>query len=120
MKFNQEQLEIFEKKILEKGYKKYQGHFKKEDYAYWKSFDVTYDEDGGKKVGYQIALMVYDFGKYLQNTDVLPISISFEFILGNYDNIGRVDLSISDDKLSVTDFEQICDNFYTTICKQWK
>lgn len=120
MKFNQKQLEKFELEVIEKGYKKYQGHYKKEDYAYWKSFDISYDQDGDKKICYQISLMIYDFGKYPQNTSKFPISISFEFLLASTEKISRVDLSISDDNLTVEEFEKICEEFYNTICKQWK
>lgn len=120
MKFNQEQLEKFEIELIEKGYRKYHGHYKNEDYAYWKSFDVKWDEDGDRKVGYQIALMIYDFGKYPQNISEFPINISFEFLLGNSEKFSRVDLSISDENLTVEKFEEICEEFYNTICKQWK
>lgn len=117
MKFNQETIQQFELELKERGYGKHTAPYKNEDYGYWKSFGISYDEDGDKVIQYQIGLLVYDFGKYPQNTSEFPISIQFEFLLGNNDKIGRVDLTVSDDNISVTHFEEICNNFYNTICK---
>jgi hypothetical protein len=119
MKFDKETLESFEKSLIEKGYKRMRGHYKAEDYALWKSFHVTYDEDGDKIIGYQIAFLVYDFGKYERFDGDKPFSIACEFLLGNNKFIDRVDLTASDDKITVEFFEKMCEKFYKNICKNY-
>jgi len=119
MRFNKEELEKFELELIEKGYKKYFSKYKNEDYCYWKSFGITYDEDNDKIIQYQIGLLVYDFSKYSNLPEFQePFSVSYEFILGRNDKIDRVDLSISDIKLTIEKFEEISLNFYNKVCKQ--
>lgn len=117
MKFNKETIQQFELELKEKGYKKSTFPYKSEDYGYWKSFGISYDEDNDRVIQYQIGILIYDFGKYPQNTSEFPISNQFEFLLGSNNKIGRVDLTVSDENISVTHFEEICDNFYNKICK---
>jgi hypothetical protein len=120
MKFNAEQLAKFELELVEKGYKRYNPKYRNEDYSYWKSFGITYDEDNDEIIQYQIGLLVYDFSKYNNLPEFQqPFSISYEFILGRNDKIDRVDLSISDTKLTVEEFEQVSLNFYNSVCNQW-
>ena len=57
-------VEEFESYLQEQGYRKYKQDHKKSDYQWFKSFDVTYDEDGDKVVGYQIGVLMYDNSKY--------------------------------------------------------
>jgi hypothetical protein len=120
MKFNAEQLAKFELELVEKGYKRYNPKYRNEDYSYWKSFGITYDEDNDEIIQYQIGLLVYDFSKYNNLPEFQqPFSVSYEFILGRNDKIDRVDLSISDTKLTVEEFEQVSLNFYNNVCNQW-
>lgn len=88
-----------ETKLKELGYKKYVQNFKREDFAYWKTFE-----------GYQIGILVYDFRKYDENNIV---SISFECMLTGLNK--RIDLSVSDTNLSLAEFETMAEKFYNTI-----
>lgn len=108
MKFNKQECEQFETCLKEKGYTKYVQHFKNEDYLYWKSFERI--ERG--KGGYSVGVSFYDFSKYPQFKEQKPISIQFQFMLGLNDDVDRMDLTISDDRFSVTDFENFCKKFY--------
>lgn len=111
---NVEKSEIlkFEETLLNKGYQRYRGHFKNEDYGYWKSFHVEYDNSSEKSIGYQIGILFYDFSK---NDSNLQYGIQFEFILGNNSNIERLDMMVSDKIFSIEDFESLSEKFYTEI-----
>lgn len=113
MKLTVEQLEKFEATLPGMGYKKMKGHYRNEDYAWWKSCDVTYDEHGDKKIGYQIALLVFDFSKYPNFPDAY-IGVQFELLISE-NKVSRVDMSVSDDKLTVEDFEDFCAEMYHNV-----
>jgi hypothetical protein len=94
-----------------KGYKKYDNQkYKNEDFALWKSFDVSYDIDGQKKVGYQIGLLFYDTSKY-DIPDNTHYGIQFEFVSGDKIEFDRADFTISDD-INIYRFEEICQKLY--------
>jgi hypothetical protein len=103
MKYTKEKSQEFESYLKEKGYFKYVQNYKNEDYLYWKSFD---------KGGYSVGFAFYDFSKYPQFKEKYPISISLEFMLGVNPDIDRLDISISDDRISVEEFEKFCSKFY--------
>ena len=108
MKFTPKQFEKFEIYLVNLGYRKYNQNLRMEDFAYWKSFES--DED--RKNGYSVGLLVYDLSKYPQFSQKDSISISLEFMLGNNDKIDRLDLTISDDRVSVEQFEDFCKKFF--------
>lgn len=74
---NKEELETFEERLKENGYKKYNG-YKESDYTYYKSFgrgNNKYDED---RSNYIIGFLVYDFSEYAHRDNHLkdnPYSI---------------------------------------------
>lgn len=106
MKLSTEQLVEFVSSLEKNGYKKINGHYKSEDYGYWKTDD-----------GYQIAILVYDFTKFpTNNVHKSDIGIQYEFLLNNNPNIDRMDLTVSDKKLTVQQFENICNALYKNIC----
>jgi len=99
-----------------KGYKKYDTQkYKNEDFAFWKSFDVTFDDEDHKQVGYQIGLLFYDTSKY-QIPDNTHYGIQFEFIAGDKIEFDRVDFTISDD-ITIYKFEDICVKLYEFLKK---
>ncbi len=108
MRLAKENLEQFESLLKERGYIKYIQHYNNEDYLYWKSFERTKLGEGGYSVGFAF----YDFSKYPQCKDKNPIGVDLKFMLGGGQGIGRLDLSISDDKISVDVFEYFCKKFY--------
>jgi hypothetical protein len=103
MKYTKEKSKEFESYLKEKGYFKYVQNYKNEDYLYWKSFD---------KRDYSVGFAFYDFSKYPQFKEKYPISISLEFMLGVNADIDRLEISISDDRISVEEFEKFCSKFY--------
>ena len=108
MKFNKTECTNFEDSLKERGYTKYIQHYNNEDYMYWKSFDRIKRGDGGYSVGFAF----YDFSKYPQFKDEKAISIQFHFMLGVNENIDRLDFTVSDDRISVDSFEEMCKNFF--------
>ena len=116
MQLKKEEVQNIIVTLESKGYVRYKGHYKSEDYWYWKQFDVKY-KDGDKSIGYQIAFLFYDFSKYPQYTNQHPIGIQYEFLLGNNKFVDRCDFLISDDRMTFDEFEKISKKFYTTIYK---
>jgi len=108
MKFTPKQFEKFETEILKLGYRKYKQTFKESDFQFWKSFERGENNQNG----YSIGLAFYDWGKYPQFTQKENISCSLEFMLGNNEIVDRLDLSVSDDKITIGQFEDFCKNFY--------
>lgn len=119
MTLNKAELEVMEKTLMGSGYNRYDGHYKTEDFGYWKSFEVTKDEYGDKVIGYQVAILFYDFSKYPSYTNERPIGVQFEFLLGPENTIGRVDLSISGDEMTPEKFEQLSAKFHKQFCLEF-
>lgn len=103
-----EKMDLYLKGI---GYKKYVQNFKKEDFAYWKSFEID-----GEKV-YQIGLLFYDFRPYAdRDPGADRISIQFECMFTEIDC--RIDLAVSKD-IWLFDFQDMALTFYNAM-KQYK
>lgn len=120
MRLNKEELAGFEAMLIKRGYRKFGSgnKYKSEDYAFWKSFGVNYLNDGDKERDYQVAFLVYDWTKYPNHDN--KIGIALEFLIGDKDlglpqNIG---VSISDDNVTVEQFEQLCENFFNFLKQQ--
>ena len=100
MYYNKVPVEKFEKM----GYRKHSGHYKNEDFGYWKTFD-----------GYQIAFLVYDFSKYSDWPDK-PFGFQYEFISkGDM----RIDMTTCN-TMTFKEFEILCKKFYKLIVKPLK
>jgi len=112
MKLNKEEIEDFCSYLEDKGYKKYPGHYKNEDYGYWKGFQPYKDESGETERRYQIAILVYDFSKYPSYEGEKPIGLQFEYIGHQEEYLDRMDFSVSDDKITIEEFEDLADHFY--------
>lgn len=108
MKFNKETVGAFEQSLLERGYRKYVQHFKNEDYLYWKGFE----KDENRDKGYSVGFAFYDYSKYPQFPDSECISVSLEFMLGNHNGVDRLDTTITDDRITVEEFEDFCAGIY--------
>lgn len=95
--------------LLHIGYKKYIQNHKKEDFSYWKTFEVN-----GKKA-YQVGLYFYDFRKYAFNeSSTNRIGIQFECMFIDIDS--RIDLSVSKD-IPISEFEDMAKTFYESMKK---
>ncbi len=116
MNFTKEELQEFESDLIGKGYKIIEDNYKKADYALWKSFGVKYDKHGEKVFDYQIAFLVYNFGKFHKYEGNKPYSVQCDFLLSNDVFSGRVDFSISDDTITAEQFESVCNDFYEKVC----
>lgn len=112
MRYSQSEFEKLTEKLIEKGYRHYkQQKWKSSDSIFWKSFHKTYDEDGEKIIPYQVGFAVYDFSKFQQVHE--GISIAYEMLIGadSY-KIDRLDLTITDSKMTIEEFEEFCENLY--------
>ena len=76
--------------------------------------ETTFDEEGDKKGGYQVALLFYDYSKYL-NSEETNFGVQFEFVLNNNELIDRMDLSVSDSNMDFDGFENLSSEFYKSI-----
>lgn len=119
MHYTKDELIKFEKTLEEAGYKKMSGHYKNEDYAWWKSFyHDERDEYDDKVSKYQIAFMVYDFGKYhIQPKDQKHYSIACEYLSSS--DVRRYDMTISSVD-TYQEFEELCEKFYDLIENTFK
>ena len=108
------EFEQLKEELLKKEYTYYQKQtWKSCDSIFWKSFHKTHDEFGEKVIPYQIGFAIYDFSKYPQYDFPKSISIQYEFLLGSDQyKVYRLDLSISDSKMTIEEFEEFCENLY--------
>ena len=113
MRYTKDELIKFENTLKENGYKSIRGHLKTEDYGWWKSF-------GKDSEGYQLAFLVYDFSKFPNYDSDYSYSIMNEFILNSNQFVSRVDMSISDEKMTFSEFEEFSYKFYILIKKSFK
>jgi len=108
-------LKTKEEYLKKLGYKKYYQNLKREDFAYWKIFNIDNNE------AYQIGLLFYDYRKYNEsnsNINANRISIQYECMLINCDS--RVDLSITKDNITLVEFEKIALDFYNAMLLHFK
>jgi hypothetical protein len=103
---------LFEKQLIKLGYKKYFQSFKGGDFTYWKSFEKNLDQYGEPYGGYQVGFTFYDFTKFPQNYSETPISINYEYILGSDMGVDKLNLTVTDDTMSIDKFEKFCSEFY--------
>lgn len=94
--------------LYSKGYRKYKQNYKNEDFCYWKTFNNKQ---------YQVGLLLYDFRKYMDRDPIgcNRIGIQYQCMILEFDN--RMDLSVSDDKISLEKFEEISKDFYICMKK---
>lgn len=85
-----------------------------EDYAYCKSFDITYDKDGDKHIGYQIAFRFWDWRKYKQ-TVLFEFSVDIAVLVSQEH---RSDLILGQEEYDIEKIEQIAEGFYE-FCKKY-
>lgn len=115
MRYSPEEFELLTQKLIEKGYTHYKHQtWKTCDSIFWKSFHKSYDAYGDKIIPYQVGFAVYDFTKYENlNKEHQKISLAYELLLGDdIYKIDRLDLTISDSKMTIEEFEQFCENLY--------
>jgi hypothetical protein len=112
MKFTKEEITGFCKHLEEKGYRRYQGHYKSEDYGYWKGFEPYIDHNGEKEHRYQIAFLIFDFSKYHNYQGDKPIGVQCEYVGNQEEYLSRLDFYVSDDDITVEEFEGMANHFY--------
>lgn len=85
-----------------------------EDYDYAKSFDITYDEDGERNVGYQVLFRFWDWRKYGE-TGLCEFSVDVAVLVSQEH---RSDFILAQDAYDIEKIEQIAEGFYE-FCKKY-
>jgi hypothetical protein len=119
MRFTKQQAEDIGASLTERGYRRYTGHYKSEDYGYWKSFERTLDADGEYHGGYQLAVLFYDFSKYPDFLDEAPVGTQYEILVNGQDTIARLDVSISDETFPIEGAEAFAAAFYKRMFQEY-
>lgn len=119
MRLTKQQAADMEALLTERGYRRYTGHYKSEDYGYWKSFERTLDADGEYHGGYQLAVLFYDFSKYPDCRDEAPVGMQYEILVNGQDTIDRLDVSISDETFPVESAEAFAAMFYKKMFQEY-
>jgi len=116
MGFTKETVTGFISELEKKDYVKYIQGINNEDYGYWKRFGKCKDKYNESSFKYQVAFLFYDFSKYSAFNGDLPIGIQCEFILHETEEVSILNMSLSEDKCTIEDFEELCSDFYKKIC----
>jgi hypothetical protein len=113
MSLTKEEAQKIEVALIKKGYIRYDSQkWKNADYIFWKSFENTFDEYGNKEVGYQVGFAFYDYSKHNIFFENLT-GIAYEFLIGESSiKYSRMDITITDSKTTVDEFEKFCEDFY--------
>lgn len=111
---------VFEKKLLQSGYKKQFQNFENSDFCFWKTFAEQTDDFDDKHGGYSIGFAFYDFTKFHPNTSPTPIHVDFHFVVEKNEKIKRMTMNVSDDKMTLEKFEKFCHDFYKVWQKKSK
>ena len=112
-----EQYDQFREVIRKKGYKQYNHPctIQNESWYYYKGFAHTEDEDGERSPGYQVIFLVWDRRNHrvdIPVPDKNTMGIT-PLILAQSHEWERIDLEITDDKLTNVDsVEQFAHDFY--------
>ena len=110
-----QELQTFEDRLQEMGYRKYPAMMNNADYAWFKSFGKSKHEED--RCNYQIAFSIYDFSPYAYRDDSLrknPYSCTPSILLSRCIE-ERVDLEISSiniDKTNIEYIEKLAQSFY--------
>lgn len=124
MRFTEKEFEVFEAKMIEGEYVKRNYKFKSENFGFWKTLHKTYDNEGEKEIGYQLAVLVWDWREHARFDPIVyehPYGVQLEFIAGNKATPdGRFDFTISDDKCTIEKFESIAERIYQLLLTDFK
>jgi len=114
MNITKEQLVKLEEKLTKRGYRRIDGHYKNENFGYWKSFKIKYNKNNDKIIQYQIAILFYDFSKYDQSGTQFGdkhIGYSYHFV-GSDEMKNSIDCYYRK-SISVHKFELLCSKLHT-------
>ena len=110
-----QELQTFEDRLQEMGYRKYPATMNSADYAWFKSFGKS--EHAENRSNYQIAFSIYDFSPYVNRVESLrenPYNCTPSMLLSRCID-ERVDLEISSiniDKTDIESIEKLAQSFY--------
>jgi len=102
-------LSDLDKYMLKSGYKQYNQNLKGENFAYWKTFEDSY----------QVGLYIFDFREFENHINIVSkVSFSFECSF----NDCRIELTVVE-KIDLHEFEEMAKVFYDSMekyCPEYK
>ena len=119
------QFDKLEKQLLDRGYKKYNQHWHREDYVIGKSFhkdDNQWDED---RAGYQVLLSIYDNTLHPEYYDRIPKEQRNHVGIEIHVDVSRIidermEFTTSwSDKTTIEEVERLAESFYQWVCKEY-
>nr|DAH69489.1 MAG TPA: hypothetical protein [Caudoviricetes sp.] len=109
------EIKDFESLLKSKGYAYYnQCLSSNENYVYGKSFDITYDEDGDRNIGYQVLFRFWDWRKFGKK-GLYEFSLDVAVLVSQEH---RTDLVLGQEEYDIEKIEQIAEGFYE-FCKKY-
>jgi len=103
-----QETEKFEQELLLRGYRKFIEHYKTSDYIYWRTFHSEVDADGDRVREYMVGFAFYDYTKH----NFSKIGVSYECLISDHAGMDRIDMTVTDNNLTIDEFEKLCKNFY--------
>jgi len=119
------QFDKLEKQLIDRGYKKYNQHWHREDYVIGKSFhrdDNRWDED---RAGYQLLLSIYDNILHPEYYDRIPKEGRDNVGIEIHTAVSRIideslELTTSwSDETTIEEVELLSESFYQWVCSQY-
>lgn len=123
---NKRQFDKIQEKLLEKGYRKYNQHWQREDYGLGKGFHRSDNQWEENRSAYQILLCVYDYTMHPEYYDRIPKELRDHvgievYILVSRTVDERMDLTFAwHDNTTIEEVEQKAESFYQWVCKEYQ
>ena len=114
MNITKEQLVKLEEKLTKRGYRRIDGHYKNENFGYWKSFKIKYNKNNDKIIQYQIAILFWDWSKYDQSgTQFGNRCIGYtHYFVGSDEMTNAIDFNYRH-PITTSKFERLASKLYT-------
>lgn len=121
---NKEQFDKLENQLLDRGYKKHNQHWHREDYIIGKSFhrgDNRWNED---RAGYQLLLSIYDYTLHPEYYDRIPKEVHDHVGVEIHTDVSRIidermEFTTNwEDNTSIEEVERLAESFYQWVCSQ--
>lgn len=113
--------EHYDELIIEleaKGYREGR-KYRNEDYAFWKSFHITYEDINNsdtKQIGYKIGVLIL-YLPACADRQGRDYHIQFEFHIGENPHVDKFKSTVRDSAITITKFEELAEEIYQKICK---
>lgn len=120
-----EQFDKLEKQLLDRGYKKYNQHWRREDYVIGKSFHKDDNQWDEERAGYQVLLSIYDNTLHPEYCDRIPKEQRDNVGIEIHTDVSRIIDEILEfttswnDETTIEEVERLAESFYQWVCKEY-